>query len=403
MHKKLAQAIACTLSVTLMFSVAVVNQSDDAATTTSVTYEYAEAASPYAGISYSMASTLDTSVSEDIVLSETVTSTVAATEEAIASGATNEEVAETTVATAFATSDFSNIGIATVDDYVNVRSEANADSDSVGKLHSGDAAIVLSESEDGWYQVISGSFTGYVSSDYLSVGDEETISDAGTLTATIGTETLKVRTDAAEDASVLTLVAGEDEYVVVDDSVDGWVQIKTADGEGYVSSDYVDVTYDFSYGESAEEEAARLEAEEAAKAASKSSSSRTYANDAATSYKAASGSDGASVVSYACQFVGNPYVAAGTSLTNGADCSGFVMSVYAAFGVSLPHSSSAMRSCGTGVDVSSMQAGDIVCYSGHVGIYAGNGMIVNALNSRNGITYTDVNYKSIICVRRIFN
>ena len=93
---------------------------------------------------------------------------------------------------------------------------------------------------------------------------------------------------------------------------------------------------------------------------------------------------------------------AGTSLTNGCDCSGFVMSVYAHFGVSLPHSSYSLRSVGTGVSESEIQLGDIICYEGHVGIYAGNGTMVNALNSRYGITYTNIHYKEIVCIRRIF-
>jgi cell wall-associated NlpC family hydrolase len=111
---------------------------------------------------------------------------------------------------------------------------------------------------------------------------------------------------------------------------------------------------------------------------------------------------GATVYAYASQFVGNPYVWGGTSLTNGCDCSGFVMQVYAHFGVSLPHSSASLRSVGRAVSVSDMQVGDIVCYSGHVGIYAGDGLLLSALGAKYGITYNSVHYKTILAVRRIF-
>ena len=112
--------------------------------------------------------------------------------------------------------------------------------------------------------------------------------------------------------------------------------------------------------------------------------------------------NGQAVADYACQFVGNPYVWGGTSLTNGADCSGFIMSVYAHFGVSLPHSSASMRSCGTEVSYSEAMPGDIICYSGHVAIYLGGGSIVHASNERDGIKISgNAAYRTILSVRRV--
>ncbi len=110
---------------------------------------------------------------------------------------------------------------------------------------------------------------------------------------------------------------------------------------------------------------------------------------------------GQDVVNYAMQFIGNPYVWGGTSLTNGADCSGFVMSVYAHFGISLPHSSYLLRSCGQGVSYANAQPGDLICYSGHVAIYAGGGRIVGAQSSAIGIATQTATYRTILAVRRV--
>ena len=115
------------------------------------------------------------------------------------------------------------------------------------------------------------------------------------------------------------------------------------------------------------------------------------------------GATGSDVIAYATQFIGNPYVWGGTSLTNGADCSGFVMSVYAHFGYSLPHSAEMMAGCGRGVSYSEAQPGDLICYSGHVALYMGGGQIVGAQSTRSGITTQTATYRTIIAVRRIIN
>ena len=113
---------------------------------------------------------------------------------------------------------------------------------------------------------------------------------------------------------------------------------------------------------------------------------------------------GSSVVDYATQFVGNPYVWGGTSLTSGADCSGFVQSVYANFGVSLPRTSYEQQNCGTEVSYANAQPGDLICYGGHVAIYMGNGRIVHASNSVDGIKISDnAAYRTIVSVEDLYN
>ena len=129
-----------------------------------------------------------------------------------------------------------------------------------------------------------------------------------------------------------------------------------------------------------------------------SSSGKSYAS--ATSYSGA-GSKGQQIANYACQFIGNPYVPGGTSLTEGADCSGFVWRVYKDFGYSVPRTSYSLRSHGTEVSYADAQPGDVVCYAGHVGIYIGNGQIVHASTQKTGIKITNATYREILSVRRI--
>lgn len=355
-------------------------------------------------------------------------------------------------------SEFADIAIAQVNSYVNVRQEPNTESEVLGKLYNNSAATVSEATEDGWYRITSGNVEGYVKAEYVVVGDEELAKEAGTRFATVNTMTLFVRSEPTTESSVLTMVPEGDDLVVSDESVEGWAKVETVEGDGYVSTDYVEMSTEYIHAESKAEEAERLAREEAerqaaARAAEEARRAQQAAEDAKRAQEAqrqaeeaarraaqsansagqntnsvssghgsgagggtsnadvSSGgstvgstvSNGQAVVDYARQFLGNPYVYGGTSLTNGADCSGFVQSVYKAFGVSLPRNSTAQRGAGYAVSLSDIQPGDLVCYSGHIGIYAGNNTLIHASNERTGITTTSpVTYRPIIAVRRIF-
>ena len=354
-------------------------------------------------------------------------------------------------------SEFADIAVAQVNHYVNVRQEPDTESEILGKLYDKSAATVLETTEDGWYRITSGNVNGYVKAEYVVVGDEELARSVGTRLATVTTTTLFVRTEPTTEAKVLTMLPDGDDVVVTDESTEGWAKVSTADGDGYVALDYVTLSTEYIHAESKAEEEARLAREEAerqaaaraaeearkareaeaARAAAEQEAARKAAekqevkkSGAGSSAGSSSGSsagsssggsagsgsgssagqsaltassNGQAVVDYARQFLGSPYVYGGNSLTNGADCSGFVKGVYAAFGINLPRTSSEQRSVGYAVSLSEIQPGDIVCYSGHVGIYAGNNTLIHASNEKTGITLTSpVTYRSVLAERRIF-
>lgn len=333
-------------------------------------------------------------------------------EESLVNVSTEDAAANEAESVAEEEENFKNLVIAQVNDYVNVRAEASEESEIVGKLYNHSVGDLL-ETEGDWIKIKSGNTTGYVKGEYVVTGEEAVAlaKEVGVRTAVVTTTTLYVREAPSMGAAVIGMVPIEDE-LTVSEELEGWVRVSIEEGDGYVSTDYVSLYTDFVRAESKAEEEARLAKEEAARKAAQEAAAKAVAKNktkgsakssSGASYSAAGSGTGASVANFALQFVGNPYVYGGTSLTNGADCSGFVMSVYRNFGVSLPHSSGGDRSVGYDVGgLANAQAGDIVCYSGHVGIYIGNGQIVHASTAATGIKVSNANYRNVVAVRRIF-
>ena len=323
----------------------------------------------------------------------------------------------------------SNLMIADVTNYVNIRSLPSEEGEILGKLYDNSVGRIYGE-ENGWYYIESGTVKGYVKADFVLTGEAAEIraKEVGTRLACVTTTTLKVRQNPTTESIVLGLVPGGDILSVLEE-VDGWVKVDVEEGVGYVSVDYLNVYTKNTEAESKEEEAARLKkeeeerkrAEEAAKEAlrkqqekkkteKKPVSSGGNGNSASSSNGSTLNSSGSSsstslgkqIAEYAVRFVGNPYVYGGTSLTNGADCSGFVQSVYKHFGISLPRHSGDQGRAGKSVNgLANAKAGDLIWYSGHIGIYIGNGKIVHASNKKNGIMISNADYRTILGIRRI--
>ena len=347
----------------------------------------AESTNYITGASYSFSAGAHSAIAETVVLEDT-------TEDELYAGVEENEAP----VVAEPVNPYANVAIAKVNEYLNIRVSPSSDAEVLGKLYKNGAAIVL-ETLEGWYKVASGSVTGYVHADYVIVGDEAACKAASERVGTVNADTLRLRKEATTDSGVRTLLSKGNKVTVIDESIEGWLKVKFKSYTGYVSADYVSVDTVYSLAESKEEEAERKAAEKAA-AAKKNNKKNSSSGK---KYKAPEGVSGQSVVDYAVQFVGNPYVWGGTSLTKGADCSGFVMKIYEAFGVSLPHSSYKLRSVGQKVSASDVQPGDIICYSGHVAIYIGDGKIVHASNKKDGIKISNNwQYKKVLAIRRIF-
>ena len=319
--------------------------------------------------------------------------------------------------------DFKDKCLVATEDYVNIRSGAGTDSDVVGIIGNNGIATIEKKGKE-WTKVTSGDCTGYIRNDLLLFGD-----DAGAYAeancpkqVTVNTETLNVRTEADVNSDCITQVGSGQSFDVISQD-DKWVQIALDDEtNGYVSTEFVDDTYAFATAKSMEqiqaeldakaaeekaaEEQARQEQESADEAeAEDASDDSSDSDDSQNNVVAPSGQTGIDLANFATQFVGNPYVYGGSSLTDGADCSGFVMAVYAQFGYSLPHSAGAQSQYGTRVDTSSLEPGDILFYGDssieHCAIYIGDGMIVHASTEETGIKISSAFYRDPLCAVRI--
>lgn len=273
---------------------------------------------------------------------------------------------------------YTNLGIAHVDNNLNIRAVAAEDGKLVGKLPK-DAACEVLDSDDTWAHIKSGKVEGYVSLEYLLTGipAKRRAEELAVTMARVTTDSLKVRAEANTDSEVITMVPNGEELEVADVE-GGWVRVYLDDEEVFVSADYVEV----------------------------SSELGTAITMTELLYGQGVSDVRVDLCQYAKEFLGNPYVWGGTSLTKGADCSGFVLSVFRKYGVSLPHSSVAQSGRGTQIKVSEAQPGDLIFYGNgrsinHVAIYIGGGQVIHASNPKTGIRISNVSYRSPVKAVRI--
>lgn len=276
---------------------------------------------------------------------------------------------------------YTNLGIANVESgNLNIRENPSTDGKMVGKLPKNAACEVL-ETADGWAHITSGEVEGYVSLDYLMTGPDAILAakDLARTVARVTTDGVNVRDGASLDSAVLTQVPEGEELEHIE-TLGEWVKVSIDGEEAYISSDFVEVE-------------ARLD---------------TAITMTELLYGMGVSDVRVDLVEYAKQFVGNPYVWGGTSLTKGADCSGFVLSVFKNYGITLSHSSRAQANEGTKISASELKPGDLVFYANssgtinHVAIYIGGGQVIHASSPKTGIKISKYNYRTPVkCVRVI--
>lgn len=273
---------------------------------------------------------------------------------------------------------YTNLGIADVDNNLNIRAIPGEDGKLIGKLPK-DAACEVIDSDGTWAHIASGKVEGYVSCDYLLTGlqAKRKAEEIVATIATVTTDTLKVRAQASTDSEVITLVPNGEELEVVEKEGD-WVKVYLDDEEVYVFAEYVQVD-------------AKLD---------------TAITMTELLYGQGVSDVRVDLCQYAKEFLGNPYVWGGTSLTKGADCSGYVLSVFKKYGVRLPRTSREQANAGTKISLSEAKPGDLVFYGNgktinHVAIYIGGGQVIHASSPKTGIRISNATYRSPLKVVRI--
>ena len=276
---------------------------------------------------------------------------------------------------------YTNLGIANVRNNLNIRETPSEKGKLVGKLTK-DAACEILSVEDGWAHIKSGKVEGYCSIEFLFMGEDAIArgKEVASMIAIVNTQTLKVREEPNTECAVITLIPEGEELDVVEIMENGWVKFMLDNDEAYVCGDYVDI-------------------EERLKTAT--SLTELMYGQGVSDVRV-------ELVQYAKQFLGNPYVWGGTSLTKGVDCSGYTMQIYKKFGISLPHYSVSQSKMGTKIKLSEAKPGDLVFYDkngviNHVAIYIGNNQVIHASNPKSGIKISSATYRTPAAVRRYIN
>ncbi len=309
---------------------------------------------------------------------------------------------------------YDRLGVAKVDSYLNVRNKPGESSKIVGKMTKNSGCNIYKVNK-GWAKIVSGKVKGYVKASYLVKDQqaEELAKKIANLRISVNTETLNVRYLPSTDAGIYDQISEEDEYDIykrdltktwlkkyvskhckksdlrnIDtkemyNNLENWMCISIDNEKAFVSKDFVKVTFNLDRAVSINESGL------ASKTSSDSSDSSDLTN----------------MVSYAMQFLGNPYVWGGTSLTNGTDCSGFVMRIYEHFGYSLPRTSAAQAGATKTVSSGDVRPGDLFFYGSggvsHVAMYIGNGQIIHASNPRTGIKISSAYYRTPVKIGRV--